>query len=264
MKKNYLFWVAFTATTICFSQTIFINEIHYDNMGGDVDEGVEICGPAGIDLAGYEVYLYNGSGSTYPPTKITLSGIIPNQQNNMGTLWFLKSDIQNGILDGLALVDDLGTVIQFLSYEGIIIATDGPAIGMTSVDIGVSESNATTLVGYSLQLIGSGSDYTDFSWSVPIVGTPGLPNISQTLPVVKNEIEGFGIFPNPVSNGKLYVKSSNKVTKQVEIYSMLGQRVYLKNVQTSEVIDVTNLNNGIYMLRVDEAGKIATRKLVIE
>ena len=264
MKKNYLFWVAFTATTICFSQTIFINEIHYDNIGGDVAEGVEICGTAGIDLAGYEVYLYNGSGSTYLPTKITLSGIIPSQQNDRGTLWFAQEGIQNGSPDGLALVDNLGAVIQFLSYEGVITATDGPAIGMTSVDIGVSESNATTLVGYSLQLIGSGSDYTDFSWSVPIVATPGLPNISQTLPVVKNQIDGFAVYPNPVAEGKISIKSNTRADKHVEIYSIVGNRVYEKTVKDNETIYISNLTEGIYFMRVEEESKIATRKLVIK
>ena len=29
---------------------IFINEVHYDNVGNDEGEGVEIAGPAGTDL----------------------------------------------------------------------------------------------------------------------------------------------------------------------------------------------------------------------
>ena len=33
MKKNYILWVTFIVTTITFGQTIFINEIHYDNLG---------------------------------------------------------------------------------------------------------------------------------------------------------------------------------------------------------------------------------------
>ena len=36
---------------------IFINEIHYDNVGIDDDEGIEVAGPAGTDLAGYEAQL---------------------------------------------------------------------------------------------------------------------------------------------------------------------------------------------------------------
>ncbi|NNF09802.1 MAG: hypothetical protein HKN74_05915, partial [Acidimicrobiia bacterium] len=83
---------------------VFINEIHYDNTGADSGEAVEIAGPAGTDLSGWSVVLYNGStGATY--ATISLSGIIPNQQSGFGTLDFAQSGIQNGSPDGLALVD---------------------------------------------------------------------------------------------------------------------------------------------------------------
>ena len=41
--------------------TVFINEIHYDNVGTDAGEAIEIAGPAGTDLTGWSVVLYNGS-----------------------------------------------------------------------------------------------------------------------------------------------------------------------------------------------------------
>jgi hypothetical protein len=39
--------------------------------------------------------------------------------------------------------------VQFLSYEGSFTATNGPASGMTSTDIGIAESS-TAVVGNSL------------------------------------------------------------------------------------------------------------------
>ena len=71
--------------------------------------------------------------------------------------------LQNGAPDGLALVDPAGVPVQFLSYEGSFTATDGAALGLHSVDIAVAESGATP-AGDSLQLVGSGSRYGDFSW----------------------------------------------------------------------------------------------------
>jgi len=261
MKKNYLFWGALIVTSICFSQTIFINEIHYDNTGGDLDEGVEIAGPSGTDLTGFEVYLYNGDGSTYAPTSISLSGIIPNQQNSRGTLWFAQEGIQNGSPDGLALVDNLGNIIQFLSYEGVITATEGLASGLTSVDIGVSEPGA---IGESLQLIGIGNDYSDFSWFGPTAASPGLLNSNQTLAVVKNQIEGFSVYPNPVSEGVLFIKSNGRFNRKVEIFSLVGTCVYKKILKFNETINVSNLTSGIYMVKVEEDSAIATRKLIIK
>lgn len=263
MKKNYLLWVAFYVTTFLNAQTIFINEIHYKNIGGDIGEGIEIAGPAGTDLAGYEVRLYNGSDGDYYGTILHLYGTIPNEQNNRGTLWFPKSDIQND-KEGIALVNASDEVIQFLSYEGVLTAVSGVAAGMTSTDIGVLESEATTPVGFSLQLVGSGSNYTDFSWVGPVTASPGTLNANQTLSIVKNQIEGFSLYPNPISNGKLFLSSNSYVTKQLEIYSMMGKLVYSKNVNANETIDISKLNSGIYMIRIEEDDKIATRKLIIK
>jgi len=157
----------------------FINEIHYDNNGADSDEGVEIAGLAGIDLAGMSLVPYNGSnGTSYSVTALT--GIIPNQQGGFGTLWFAISGLQNGAPDGVALVAADGEVLQFLSYEGEFAATNGPASGITSTDIGVVEVGSTP-IGQSLQLIGSGVQYSDFTWQSPEDGTAGQVNANQTF-----------------------------------------------------------------------------------
>jgi hypothetical protein len=49
--------------------------------------------------------------------------------------------LQNGAPDGIALVDNTGKSHSVLSYEGVFVATNGAANGMTSTDIGVAERN---------------------------------------------------------------------------------------------------------------------------
>ena len=157
----------------------FINEIHYDNVSGDTGEMVEIAGPAGTDLSGWIVYGYNGNGGgTY--ASVALSGVIADQGGCMGTLSFSFSGMQNGAPDGLALVDDTGAVVEFLSYEGAFTATGGPAVNLTSTDIGVAESGSTP-VGFSLQRVGTGSSAADFTWQAPAADSPGAPNSGQTF-----------------------------------------------------------------------------------
>ncbi|NOX57739.1 MAG: endonuclease I, partial [Planctomycetes bacterium] len=98
-----------------------------------------------------------------------------------GTLAFSISGLQNGAPDGLALVDDSGTTIQFLSYEGSFSATNGPADGLTSTSIGVSETGSTP-AGHSVQLSGSsGCGYDDFTWQSPASDTYGGLNTSQSF-----------------------------------------------------------------------------------
>lgn len=264
MKKFY-FLLVFLISICSFGQSVFINEIHYDNTGSDINEGFEIAGPEGTNLATdiYTVELYNGSNGARYGNIITLSGVIANQQNDLGTLWFGVDPMQNGSPDGLALIKN-GAVIQFLSYEGAFTATSGTANGMTSTDIGVQE-NSSTPVGYSLQLIGTGNDYNDFTWSSsPILNTRGSVNSSQVLPVVKNEIEDFSVYPNPIKNGSFRIISTSRNVRLIRVFDMLGKKVLDKKVRFDEIIRVDNLNKGIYILKVEEDGKIATRKLVIE
>lgn len=158
---------------------VFINEFHYDNTGADTGEGVEIAGPAGTDLTGWKVRLYNGTNGTAYGV-IVLSGVIPDQCNGFGTLWFPEAGLQNGAPDGLALVDNGGVAVQFLSYEGAMLAVGNEANGMTSTDIGVAESESTP-VGDSLQLTGSGAYYENFLWNVAGPSSAGLCNPGQTF-----------------------------------------------------------------------------------
>jgi hypothetical protein len=159
---------------------VFINEIHYDNAGLDTNEFIEVAGPAGTNLTGYAIELYNGNGGARYDIA-PLVGTIPNQQNGFGTvaLPYPTNGIQNGPADGIALV--YGTiVIQFLSYEGTVTAANGTAAGMTSTDVGVSEGGSDP-VGMSIQLKGTGTTYGDFAWVGPADDSPGAVNTGQTF-----------------------------------------------------------------------------------
>ncbi len=154
--------------------TVFISEIHYDNDGTDSGEFVEVAAPAGTDLSQWSVVLYNGANGTVYDTD-PLTGTATDQSGGLGftTLTYPSNGIQNGAPDGLALVGP-GGVEQFLSYEGSFTAVGGPADGLTSTDIGVSETSSTP-VGSSLALSGAGCTYGDMSWGGPAPATQGEP-----------------------------------------------------------------------------------------
>jgi len=182
MFKNFFLLVLTVFFSIgIYAQTIFINEIHYDNAGGDENEGVEIAASAGLDLSCYELHFYNGSNSSVYGDIVTLSGVVEDQSNGFGFIWTAVEGLQNGSPDGLALYNSCdGALIQFLSYEGMIAAVDGPANGSTSEDIGVEESGSAES-GTSLQLTGTGATYNDFVWSESQTATSGAINIGQSF-----------------------------------------------------------------------------------
>ncbi|MEM6363780.1 MAG: hypothetical protein AAF745_05095, partial [Planctomycetota bacterium] len=160
---------------------VFINEFHYDNGGADVGEFIEVAGPAGTDLTGWTIELYN-QGVLYSTDPIlSLSGIIDDEGGSgFGALSFARAGIQNGVSDGFALIDDQGVVQELISYEGTFTASGGTANGMTSVDVGVVESSATT-AGLSLQKTGIGATGDDFTWMSPAAESPGDINAGQTF-----------------------------------------------------------------------------------
>jgi len=137
---------------------IYISEFHYDNVSTDVGEFIEITAPAGTDLTGFVLSLYNGSNNS-EYDNIVLSGIVPGTIGTCGVIAFDTPDLQNGP-DAIALVDAAGVVIEFISYEGVLTAIDGPAQGLTSVDVGVSELG-TASVSSSISLINGVWTLTD-------------------------------------------------------------------------------------------------------
>ncbi len=163
-----------------------ISEIHYDNTGTDAGEAIEVSAPAGTDLTGWTLVLYNGSnGLSYTPLQ-TITGVVPATCGERGVVSFTYpvNGIQNGSPDGIALVNAAGTVVEFLSYEGVMTALNGPANGMTSTDILVSE-NGTEALGLSLQR------NADDTWDAPAASTFGACNDGTTNeePVVIDRVD---------------------------------------------------------------------------
>lgn len=168
--------------SVVSSNLVWINEIHYANVGVDVDEFIELAGRAGQNLTGFRLVLYNGADGDFY-RNINLTGTIPDQSNGYGVLPFFIN-IQNGNPDGIALIDPTGNVMQFLSYGGDFTAMNNIAVGITSTDIGVSE-DGSDVPGSSLQLKNiagvPGSSYSDFEWVTPSTASPGLINTGQTF-----------------------------------------------------------------------------------
>jgi predicted extracellular nuclease len=145
-----------------------ITEIHYDNAGDDVGEAVEITAPAAADLTGLSVVLYNGGSTSAQAAAAVTYGspaAVPASSSGVAVVSYPANGLQNGSPDGIALLAADGTVLQFLSYEGVLTASNGPAAGLTSTDIGVVEPSSTP-IGQSLQLVGG-------TWTGPSTSTFG-------------------------------------------------------------------------------------------
>lgn len=84
-----------------------------------------------------------------------------------------------------------------------------------------------------------------------------------TLGVNENAIAGLKVYPNPASNGVVYIETALNAEKNIAIFDLLGKQV-VNTTTTSSEINVANLNSGLYIVKITENGATATRKLVIE
>ncbi len=76
-------------------------------------------------------------------------------------------------------------------------------------------------------------------------------------------IAGLQVHPNPVKDGNLFISSTSGLEKSVVVYDILGKQV-LANNAVNNIFNVSSLNSGVYIIKITEEGKTATRKLVIK
>lgn len=83
--------------------------------------------------------------------------------------------------------------------------------------------------------------------------------------VVKLNIEGLSVYPNPVNNNAstIYITSNDRnALKKVAIYNVLGKQIKA-TVATRKELDISSLNSGVYILKITQGSISETRKLVI-
>ena len=94
------------------------------------------------------------------------------------------------------------------------------------------------------------------------ISASGYSQISE--PSISNNeiIEDLSIYPNPVSNGKIYITTKLNLTKDIEIFDVLGKKIYTTSIFGKE-LNISKLSPGIYILKIKENNLSATRKLVV-
>jgi len=123
-----------------------------------------------------------------------------------------------------------------------------------------SESSNTQIESFTIK---NGSTSSNDKWAVEnIIVQVSFTNLPSTLDVSSNlnQIELFKLYPNPANNQISFNINSVKT----EIFNITGKLV--KSVsQTKNTIDISTLNSGIYIVKVQsEEGNIFFKKLLKE
>ncbi|PHQ61965.1 MAG: hypothetical protein COC08_02705 [Maribacter sp.] len=78
-----------------------------------------------------------------------------------------------------------------------------------------------------------------------------------------DEIVGFKLYPNPAYDDIVYVTTKYNNRKEIVVYDVFGEVVLTDRISTN-VLNISRLVPGVYVLQVTEDKKSITRKLVVK
>ncbi|MCF6278791.1 MAG: T9SS type A sorting domain-containing protein [Flavobacteriaceae bacterium] len=163
-----------------------------------------------------------------------------NSGSNSTTLKVIDSRV---FIDGYGIAGE-GDIIQIGSETPVKIIAINYSTNTITLE---ATRNWTTNTNVSLPYNGSRPDIGAYEYSSAL--SINDENIENTITIT----------PNPTSN-TFTIDLGNETLKKVIIYNQLGQQV--KKVTTNEV-DISNLSNGIYFVKVtSQSGKTATKKII--
>lgn len=288
MKKLYTLLFVALATASASAQVVISQVYGGGGNGGSTykNDFVELFnrGAEPVSLNGY-VLQYASSAGTFGAgtASAPLRTYLPNVTIQPGKYYLVQQAAGTG-----GTVD---LVADFVPPANETIAMSGTnfKIALTSSDVVITSATSANV----LDFVGVGSaNMSEGGAPVPVLSnttsasrnnggctdtnnnaadfTVGVvaPRNSSTatntcaLSVKDNAIAGLKVYPNPVTGGKLFISTDANNEKAVVIFDVLGKQVL--NTTATESVNVSNLKGGVYIVKITEEGKTATRKLVIK
>lgn len=250
-KNNISLISTFTYPQIAYAhQGWFTDDQRYFILGDEVDE--QSFGNNSRTLIFDFIDLDINSGSSVPlniPTNLLNTYIGPTAAID-----------HNGYVNG--------NKFYLANYRAGLRVLDVPTL--------ISSSNANAEIGYFDTFPSSNSDSFNGAWSVYPYFASGniiISDIERGLFIVRKsgtlgtpEIEltgNFSLSPNPTTSISTLKSDNNVSIENVEIYSILGQKVFKKdNINALEfVLPTKEYSAGVYLVKINN---FTTKKLVIK
>ncbi|SEK28852.1 Por secretion system C-terminal sorting domain-containing protein [Aquimarina amphilecti] len=185
----------------------------------------------------------------------------------------------------IVIGDPNGSIVLDYAYEARDVflgnSTDGIIIecGSTVIDQVIWDNGATfpDPTGASMELsineLNSVANDDGANWAEAVttfgsgdLGTPGDVNDNAStlsIDTFDDESENFNIFPNPNNSGFVNITTTTNASVSVSVFDMLGKQV-ISQTLNNNLLNLSHLNAGIYLVKLDQNNGSVTKKLVIE
>jgi hypothetical protein len=150
---------------------------------------------------------------------------------------------------------DMGTFADNTNYD--VTTAGGTDMTVCRVSFGDEDIIGTAIPGVPVDVIGLAGEFNGTYQILPRFAS----DIDFTLSNEEFSTASFSMFPNPANGNTVTITSSSNNTKEVQVYSILGKQVI--NTTITNTLNVADLQAGIYLVKITDNGKSATKKLVI-
>lgn len=244
---------------------IFISEYM---EGSSNNKAIEVANFTGdpVDLSAYKLQLQrNGAGSWQSPYTFPAGTVLAN-----GDVFFVANSL-NTISGTAAPIDDtnVGAPLDFNGNDPVGLFKNGVLIDIVggfdggSANFSINEtlrrkstvSNPNTTFDKTVEWDVLASDTFD-GLGAHTFSTLSLNNNSSPL--------NFNLFPNPVSDGWLFINSRENI-KSIVFYSITGQEVLMvSSPDKAKPVSLQGLGRGIYLAKIElDNAQTLSRKVVV-
>lgn len=248
-------------------------------------------------------YIQDGTAAIVIDDATTAPGVITTTMNVGDAISGLKGQslLFNGLLEltpienatvassGNTVTPQVVTIANVLAnienYESELVQITGVTFDATATNFAANANTPITAPTASVfRSIFSATEVDYIGQPIPttprtIIAFPGENTVSVPSPSIYfvarslaelnvlssnsfDNINGLTVYPNPLSGNTLYLTSTANAAMSIEVYDLLGKEVLKANV-VNNAVNVAKLTPGVYVVKVTEEGKTATRKLVI-
>jgi hypothetical protein len=217
---------------------------------------------AGATVTNFYGRIYIKAGTTAGTFNL---GILNSPGGGTATPSYSSTDYAVGTTYFLVVKYDRTANAATLFVNPVIGGTEGAATITATNATGTTVLGATTnLLSLAIRQAGNATAGTgNIDIDEVRMGDSWAYVTSGVLRNNQSSISGLRVYPNPVSNGTLFIETSANAEKTVTVFDVLGKQVL--NISTSNnTINVASLHTGVYIVNITEEGKTASRKLVIK
>ena len=255
---NYPFSAPLTSSTVYFSALVKVLDATQMDLNTAVGSyGLALTSVASATTTAFQARIYTKQGAT-PNTFMV--GVLNNSGGTAAPTYF-SSDLAINATHLLVVKYDLTTNTASLFVNPTPGSTEPTA---SAINVTGTTAAPTQIAGIIIRQAGTATAGTGNVEIDEVRVDASFAGVTPaSLSTSKNSISGLSVYPNPVKNGVFYINSDANAVRTVTVYDVVGKQV-LNTTTSNSAVNVSSLNAGIYMVKITEEGKTATRKLVIE